>query len=175
MGDTMKQKTYLITKNKFLDDTEISGLLKSLSYDRDGLLIRLAILTGARASEILNIHTKDLSTNSVIIHGLKNSDDREIPLPPDFVQKLKAQSSRYKVFDIGYQRLNQIWQKYRPNKKTFHALRHTYAMQIYKQTKDLLLVQQALGHRSINNTTVYAKASNGQEQLKTAMIGLWLK
>ena len=169
----MKNKTYLITKNKFLTDDELNRLINSLDDSRNGLIIKTAILTGARASEILNITLNDLSTDSVVIHGLKNSDDREIPLPSDLIQKLKDQASRSKVFDISYQRLNQIWQKYRPNGKTFHSLRHSYAMRLYNTTKDLLLVQQALGHRAIQNTTVYARASDSQNKLRAAINGLY--
>lgn len=161
---------YLITKNKFLTDSEMSQLQRTLKNDRDGLLIQTAILTGARASEVLNISTDHLSLDSVLIIGLKNSDDREIPLPPELVQNLINISKNKKVFNISYQRLNQIWQFYRPVKKTFHSLRHSYAMRLYQRTKDLLLVQQALGHRAIQNTTVYAKAVDSQALLRKAML-----
>jgi integrase len=164
---------YLITKNKYLTPDESTQLLATLKDDRDGNLIRLALLTGARASELLNIKTQDLSENSVLIFGLKNSDDREIPIPSDLAVSLKNQSKNKKLFDISYQRLNQIWQMYRPNNKTFHSLRHTYAMRLYDTTKDLLLVQQALGHRAIQNTTVYARASDSQNKLRAAINGLY--
>jgi len=38
-----------------------------------------------------------------------------------------------------------------------HDLRHSFAISLYRRTRDLLLVQQALRHRSIASTTVYAK------------------
>jgi len=38
-----------------------------------------------------------------------------------------------------------------------HSLRHTFAITLYKRTRDLLLVQAALRHRSISSTTVYAR------------------
>jgi site-specific recombinase XerC len=38
-----------------------------------------------------------------------------------------------------------------------HDLRHSFAIRLYKKTRDLLLVQAALRHRSIASTTVYAK------------------
>lgn len=40
---------------------------------------------------------------------------------------------------------------------SFHSLRHTYAMQLYERTRDILLVKKALGHRSISSTLVYAE------------------
>jgi site-specific recombinase XerC len=38
-----------------------------------------------------------------------------------------------------------------------HDLRHSFAIRIYRKTRELLLVQQALRHRSIASTTVYAR------------------
>src|SRR5262249_26292060 len=38
-----------------------------------------------------------------------------------------------------------------------HDLRHSFAIRLYRRTRDLLLVQAALRHRSIASTTVYAR------------------
>ena len=50
---------------------------------------------------------------------------------------------------------------------TVHSRRHRFAIQLYRKTGDLLLVQQALGHRSIASTTVYARAD--QSRLAAAL------
>jgi site-specific recombinase XerC len=42
-----------------------------------------------------------------------------------------------------------------------HALRHSFAIRIYRQTRDLLLVQAAMRHRSIASTCVYARTDDG--------------
>lgn len=41
---------------------------------------------------------------------------------------------------------------------TFHSLRHTFAMRLYAETRDLFLVQSKLGHRSVKSTEVYARS-----------------
>jgi integrase len=41
-----------------------------------------------------------------------------------------------------------------------HDLRHSFAIRIYRKTRDLLLVQAALRHRSIASTTVYARTDD---------------
>jgi integrase len=41
----------------------------------------------------------------------------------------------------------------------FHALRHTFAMRLYAETKDILLVRKLLGHRSVTSTQVYADST----------------
>ena len=50
---------------------------------------------------------------------------------------------------------------------TVHSLRHRFAMKLYEHTGDIYLVQQALGHRSITSTTVYAHT--GRQQLAKAL------
>jgi len=41
-----------------------------------------------------------------------------------------------------------------------HSLRHTFAIGLYRRTRDLLVVQAALRHRSIVSTTVYARTND---------------
>jgi site-specific recombinase XerC len=43
-----------------------------------------------------------------------------------------------------------------------HDLRHSFAITLYRRTRDLLLVQAALRHRSIASTTVYARCDEGR-------------
>ena len=45
---------------------------------------------------------------------------------------------------------------------TAHSLRHRFAIRLYQRTGDIYLVQQALGHRSIASTTVYARADRSR-------------
>ena len=51
-----------------------------------------------------------------------------------------------------------------------HTLRHTFATDLYRKTKNLRLVQKALGHASINTTTIYTHIID--EELEMAMKGL---
>jgi len=48
---------------------------------------------------------------------------------------------------------------------TPHSLRHTFAQRLYDRTHDLLLVKQALGHRSLSAALVYAEAGEGDLRL----------
>ncbi len=38
-----------------------------------------------------------------------------------------------------------------------HTLRHTFATRLYEKTKNLRLVQRALGHRRVTTTEIYAQ------------------
>ena len=74
------------------------------------------------------------------------------------------------LFPISYSRLIQIWEHYRPTHKKFHSLRHTFAIRLYKKTKDLRLVQVALGHRNITNTMIYADYVYSQQELRKLIL-----
>lgn len=172
---------YSLNKNKYLLDPEIQSLdyllKRHIDTDlRNCLLILIGLKTGARAQEILNLRIGDISTydQSLFIRGIKGSNDREIPIPRDIFRKLEllmqGHPPKSPLFDISYQRLYQIWDLYRPCKKSFHSLRHTFAIQLYKKTKDIRLVQVALGHRNINNTMIYADYVYSKEELKKLIL-----
>jgi integrase len=143
--------------------------------ERNCLILLLAMNTGARATELLMITKADLNDQdeSVHIHGLKNSNDREIPLYYWLYKRIKAYAKTVEgevLFPIGYHRLIQIWAQYRPLPKKFHSLRHTFAIRTYERTKDLRLVQVALGHRRIANTMVYADYIYSQQELRKLLL-----
>lgn len=172
---------YALNKNKYLLDPEfdnLENLLKrSINSDlRDSSLLSLALATGARAQELLNIRRTDLNIydQSVFIRGLKSSNDREIPIREELFNQVlilaKEVSGSELIFQIGYHRLRQIWKWYRPVDKKFHCLRHTFAIRLYRKTKDIRLVQVALGHRNITNTMVYADYIYSQQELKKLIL-----
>ncbi|MCX7979008.1 MAG: site-specific integrase [Bdellovibrionaceae bacterium] len=172
----MPQSRYALNKNKYLLPPELEkleGLLRAYRHKdtRNCLLLELALRTGARAQELLNINKADLNPydRSVFIRGLKGSNDREIPLPDELFSSLNSWASTFtglRLFPIGYDRLYQIWNLYRPAPKKFHALRHTFAIRLYQKTKDIRLVQVALGHRNITNTMIYADYVYSQQELR---------
>lgn len=171
----MSTKAYCLNRNKFLDELELRELNRILKKcdktERNALMIRLALATGARAQEILNIRRQDLfdADKSVFIIGLKGSNDREIPLPIDLYKSVQRYLKNHQgefLFPICYVQLNRIWQFYRPCKKTFHALRHTFAVELYKKHKDIRLLQMALGHKNIKNTEIYVTFEYTTNQMR---------
>jgi len=174
--------SYQLNKSKYLLQNELVELKRILGLFREKdlrntLLIEVALNSGARASELLNIKWGDLDDNesTVFLKGLKGSNDREIPLKKSLYSNLKKlknhkDKSDDRVFKISYPRLVQIWNEYKPVHKKFHSLRHTFALNLYKKTRDLRLVQVALGHRNIQNTIVYAEYVYSTQELKRLIL-----
>lgn len=189
-----KQKTYQINSTKYLSDSEQTALIQTLSKNatRDALMIEIALITGIRRQELVNLTKTSLNDDKRSIHiiGVKGSRDREIPVPDSTYRRIKqyinqsansnpahnlsdrAVECKNQLFPISIRRLTQIWDNYRPNpNKGFHSLRHTFAINLYKKTKDLKIVQTALGHVNIQNTMVYADYVYSTDELRKALVG----
>ena len=68
-----------------------------------------------------------------------------------------------KKLSIRYlqQMVKRYAQKARINKNVSpHTLRHTYATEYYKQTKDIETLRRILGHSNIGTTTIYITLAN---------------
>lgn len=173
---------YTLTRNKFLSDEEFEHLTQTLHRfsdrePRNTLIFFLLLYTGARPSELLNVRPMDVDwvNGSIFLFGIKGSRDRDIPLPPWLMAKLRAYNtlplqSEEKLFPIAYNTLGQIWREYRPCKKTLRATRHTFALRIYKKTKDARLVQRALGHKWLSTTEIYLDFDYGAEEFRRLIL-----
>lgn len=175
-----KAARYSLNKNKYLLPDELARLRKiidsfQLSDRRNTLILELGLQTGGRAQELLNLTKSDFigADETVFIRGIKGSNDREIPLPSPLFERL----DRYmrdvegdRLFAITYDRLYQVWDLYRPVPKKFHSLRHTFAIELYKRTRDIRLLQVALGHRNIANTMIYADYLYSKEELRRLIL-----
>lgn len=150
-----------LSTNKFLYGAEKTELMDWIQNHpgRDSTLLHFALCTGARRSEILQLQQKDFAHGRVHIHATKLGMDRELTLPPNLyaqiIQSFKTKFPAERAFPFSKSTVYAIWDKHRPVKKKFHSLRHTFAIDIYLQTKNIYIVQRMLGHRNINNTLVY--------------------
>lgn len=131
-----------------------------------------------RGGELLNLKVSDVNTENktMRIHGTKGSSSRELPLSDEVFDRLmvevnKCGSAEQRVFPIDIRWLRYIWHHYRPAKKPLHSLRHTAAIHIYKQTKDIQMVKQILGHRSLMTTLIYQEFCYQQEEFKKVFLG----
>ena len=175
---------YCLTRKKFLSPDEqrhltdaIDRNLKNPGRHAQALMLAVALNTGGRAQEILNLRKLDFDPHArtLFLTGLKGSSDREIPLPQWLGNQLigfsKGLMPQDRFFPICYNRLRQIWVFWRPAQKPFHCLRHTFAINVYTRTMDVRLLQLALGHKNIINTMIYVDFVYAQSELKKRLLG----
>ena len=172
--------SHQLTPDKFLNDMEYDRFSQNLTRwadrsPRNTLIFSLLLNTGARPQELLNLTTKDLvyESSGVFIRGLKGSNSRTIPLSPDLWKRLlffaRTAGPDGFLFPIHYRTLVSHWRKYRPCKKALRSTRHTFAVRLYKRTRDIRLVQWALGHKASSNTDIYLDFVYGTDEIKKAL------
>jgi len=144
-----------LDQNKFLTDQELDSLLNLCnrhSGQRDSIIIRFTLFTGARGCEALAVRKRDLAGYA---RGMADDD---------------------RLFPIAVRTFRHIWNLYRPNhKKGAHCLRHTYGVRLYQNCENVFTVKSALGHVNIQNTMVYLDFVESQRKLKQAAKGMWKK
>ena len=159
---------------KFLEAIEESDFKQNAN--RNKLIIKVIIFTGIRVSEALNLKRKDITEDGdlfiIRIRG-KGNKYRIVMIKRHLIEAhLNTIAINY-INKEGYLFINKkgtrLTQAYvsriveqilfkagiRKEKNGAHMLRHTFATMLYKKQKDLVLVQEALGHASLNTSRIY--------------------
>lgn len=128
-------------------------------------LLILALHTGMRRGEILNLKWQDIdfSRKLIIIQKSKNGEKRSIPMSKTLCSILEAKKVRDisgRVFPLAVRSLRDAF--YKTLKKAglenfrFHDLRHTFATRLVQNGVDLYKVKELLGHKTLTMTMRYA-------------------
>jgi site-specific recombinase XerD len=179
------------------NDSELALSKNQITAILDYMIIDLLTCTGLRVSECANLIISDLIINHgkseiLVRHGkcgitgtviiplsLKKhlnqfiawKKEHDEPVTPDSFLFI---GQRGHLTSQGIQRVVKKYLKklnlYETG-KSVHSLRHSYAVQLYSQEKDLLAVKKQLRHTNIQSTLVYADIC--QEELQRQVKGLW--
>ena len=144
--------------------TYIESLMRS--DQRTRIILRLAGENGLRRGEIAKAHSGDLVRTSagwsLSILG-KGSKPRVVPLTSDLANSLLDLPTGYffpgKIDGhLSPRRVSELAQMSLPPPWTIHKLRHMFATRSFNVSKDLVSVQEMLGHASIQTTRIYVEA-----------------
>jgi len=160
------------SRTQFLENADITRLLAACDAQIRPIVV-VALLTGMRRGEIVNLRWEHIDPVNGVIHVLqtKSGEPREIPIAP----KLKALFDTIggrdsgKVFALATRVLNTRFSKALDlagiKNFRFHDLRHTFASHFIMRTNDLPATQKLLGHKSTRMTQRYAHLSKGHLQV----------
>ncbi|GAI75928.1 unnamed protein product, partial [marine sediment metagenome] len=158
---------------------------------RDYTLIVFALNTGLRNSEVIGLNVVDVNPFGTIVKELnlpaliaKNNKPRRIPLNDYIISvlglylfeetnlkritgdKTPLFRSLYSNKRLGQRDFQQILDRHSINALGRHCnphiLRHTFATNLVKQA-DIKIVQEILGHASLQSTQVYLHPSSSEK------------
>jgi len=159
---------------RYLDKNEIARLLKEAADHLKPILV-IALYTGLRKSEILNLTWEDVDFKNQLIYirNSKNGEAREIPMANKVFSTLGSLPVRHdRIFthndgspvkDIRTCFYNAV-KRAKIQDFSFHDLRHTFASYLIMNGVELVTVKELLGHKSINMTLRYAHLSPSHKQ-----------
>jgi integrase/recombinase XerD len=135
-----------------------------------------------RASEIglLQRTDVDLQQGRITVHRFKGSLSAVYPLQPDVIKLLRSylrsrtDSSPYLFISNRGVPIDRrtLWcaigvygkrAGLPPEKQKFHRLKHSMATYLLDAEADLAFVKHWLGHKNIQNTTIYAQLTTGRQ------------
>lgn len=154
---------------KYMSSEEILQGLKNIDRSqlmglRDHALILFLYASGCRISEALNVQRGDIVDGWLKIRFAKGEKERIVPLAPIAVQALETYMQEQDMAS------NYIWLNYKGDvlsrisaykivKKYLgvspHVLRHSFASSLIIGGADLRVVQELLGHSSLETTQIY--------------------
>ena len=167
-----------------LSDSEAHRFLKTVSAsedinaERDHVMIALLLGTGMRLGSLANLDVGSIDfAGGIIRTNGKGNTEEAIYIQPRLKRLLRSyiRSRGLAVASplfcncrgdrLGMRTIQQrvsFWLREAgiDNGASVHTLRHTFATRLYEKTRDLYLVQKALGHRQITTTEIYTKVSD---------------
>ena len=176
---------------------DISHSRGQVTAMREWMVIDLLTSTGVRVSEAADVRCGDVKAgygeSALFVRDGKGARSRTVQIPDALKKHLKqfvawkAERGEPTGLDdrlfVGQrgpwtaQALQQVVKKYLralglyENDKSAHALRHSYAVEFYRQGKDIRALQKQLGHASIQTTQIYCDVS--KEDIQTQIKNLW--
>ena len=185
VSEKHKIKQAKIPKNlpKFLTKEEILNSISHIDYNsswfelRDKALILFLYATGLRVSEAMNVKLSDIEDGWVKVTMAKGEKQRVVPIADVALQAIKEYlskrpcNSEYLFVNKNCNKLSRI-SAFNITKKYLnvspHVLRHSFATSLVLGGADLRIVQELLGHASLNTTQIYTHIQ--KENLKDTML-----
>jgi len=150
---------------KYLKHSQVLRLIDSITDNRDKLIIRTIYATGVRVSELCNINLEDIDFEEHTIRIRGKGDKIRIVFVDDdtleAIRKFTGNQIAGPLFvgqqgkNISPRAIQHIFRHYAPVGITPHKIRHSYASELYRRSKNLRVVQENLGHTSIKTTEIY--------------------
>lgn len=165
---------------RVLDKKEAERLIESAA-DRLKSIITIALNTGMRRGEILNLRWNDIDFIEyyIFIKESKSGVARKVPMNSVVAEILKGckRENKFVFYDPKtggpmkmYERFKTVCKKAGIPDLRFHDLRHSAATQMVMSGIDLVTVKEILGHSRIETTMRYAHPTPENKRKAVAVL-----
>jgi integrase/recombinase XerD len=168
---------------KVLSQQQVARLIDSATTPFYRIILMTLYATGLRRAELARLKVSDIDSERMVIHvkGGKGQKDREVMLSPKLLQELRlywrSLRRRPKIWLFPGNRWHTgdhpmdtkvVWYACREAAVRAglgtdvhpHTLRHCFATHLLEAGADLRTIQLLLGHRDLEETTIYLHLSN---------------
>lgn len=155
-------------KTEYLFDREVELVLAALT-PKNRLIMRTALRTGLRISDVLRLKTQQLAPHFWVTEQ-KTGKRRQVGLPEPLLSDLKKAAGPVWVFEgrnpEKHHTRQAVWKDVKRAARAFrlpvnaapHSARKIYAAELLERYGDLDRVRRALNHNSEAVTLIYAMA-----------------
>jgi integrase len=170
-------------RHRYLTEEEIERLLSACSPHLKPI-VELALHTGMRKGELLNLKWDQIRDGFIYLIETKSGKARQIPLDDRAAQVLKAQQIRnkwkspYVCIGPDGERLKDVKKGFNAACRRagiedfhFHDLRHTFASHLVMKGANLKAVQRLLGHSDSKMTDRYSHLSPDHLKESVSLLG----
>jgi len=165
-----------------LSREEVARLIDAASTRFHRTLLMVLYATGVRRAELTQLKVTDIDSQRMVIHvrGGKGRKDRDVMLSPKLLDELRQHWQRLRrkpsvwlfpgqKHHCGDQPIDTktVWHACHEAAKRAgirknlhpHTLRHCFATHLLEAGADLRIIQTLLGHRDLEETTIYLHLS----------------
>lgn len=160
------------TLPKYISKIQVKKMIESTHNIKHRCIIMLLYSAGLRVSELINLKTIDIDSDSMLINitNSKGRKDRKVMLSEKALSELRIYYRQFKPKNYLFEGQNREYYSAKSiqnvvkeaairanvnRRVTPHMLRHSFAIHLLENGIDIRYIQELLGHNSIQTTELY--------------------